>query len=159
MLVNGKAMHAAGMQYPYGDHGSLTFLQVPGIGVGGQSFSGSVADWCAEGFSICESYLIEAQTLFIEGDPSGFLAMAEAQLDAELVDEALLHANALLKGVAFRSLAGRLQLVEAGDAPLGLNWIAIANLWCAMETTKGDMRMPRLEPEFERRMRAAMRLS
>ncbi|GEK68343.1 hypothetical protein SAMN04244581_00331 [Paracoccus denitrificans] len=159
MLVNGKATHATGMHYPHGDNGSLTFLQVSGIGVGGQGFSGSVADWCEQGFSICESYLIEAQNLFVEGDPSGFLAMAEAQFDAELVDEVLLHANALLKGVAFCRLAGRLQLAETGDAPLGLNWTAIANLWCAMETTKGDMRMPRLAPEFERRMRGAMRLS
>ncbi|REF71762.1 hypothetical protein BDD41_0219 [Paracoccus versutus] len=159
MLVNGKATHAAGMHYTPGDNGCLSFLQVPGIGVGSRSFSGSVADWCEQGFSICESYLIEAQTLSIEGDPSGFVAMAEAQFDDELADEVLLHANALLRGMAFRRLGGRLQLVETGDEPLGLNWTAIANLWCAMETTKGDMRLPRLEPQFEKRMRAAMRLS
>ncbi|RQP04452.1 MAG: hypothetical protein D1H97_18170 [Paracoccus sp. BP8] len=158
-MVNGKATHASGMHYPHGDNGSLTFLQVSGIEVGGLGFSGSLADWCEQGFSICESYLIEAQTLFIEGDASGFLDMAEAQFDPELEDEVLIHANALLRGVAFRRLAGRVQLIETGDAPLGLNWAAIANLWRAMETTKGDMRMPRLQPAFEQKLRAAMRLS
>jgi|GEM_PF-4024993 len=159
MLVNGKALHVSDMHYPLGDNDSLVFLQVLGIGVGCPGFSGSVADWCEQGFSICESYLLEVQALFLNGDPLGFLAMAEEQFDAELADEVLLHAGALLNGVAFRRLAGRLELVETGDAPMGLDWKVIANLWCAMETTKGDMRMPRLDPTFEKRMRMAMRLS
>lgn len=161
MLVNGKITHAAGMQYSQGNNGALAFLPLAGIEAGGavRAFSGTIAEWCELGFSICESYLIEAQSLFIQGDLSGFVAMAEAQFDADLSDAVLRHADALLKGVAFQRRAGRLLLVETGESPLGLNWVAIANLWCAMETTKGDMRMPRLDPQFDKRMRAAMRLS
>lgn len=154
--MNGKAMHASGMSYPLGGSDGRVLFQVS---VTDGNFSGSVEEWCEQGFSICESYLIEAQALFVQGDLSGFRAMAEAQFDSELVDEALLHANALLLGVAFRRCDGRLELVETGKHPPGLNWEVIAHLWCAMEKTKGDMRMPRLEPGFEKRMRAAMRLS
>ncbi|WP_052081504.1 hypothetical protein [Paracoccus halophilus] len=122
-------------------------------------FAASHADWCDLGFSICEGYLIEAQNLFLEGDPDGFREMAEAQFDTELEDETLAHANALLSGLSFRRLAGEILAVTSGRRAAGLNWWSLANLYRAMETTKGDMRMPRLDPEFEKRLRAAMVLS
>ncbi|MFC3570069.1 hypothetical protein [Paracoccus simplex] len=134
-------------------------LQVSGIETLGVSFSGSVADWCELGFSICESYLIEAQNIYIENDLGGFLSMAEAQFDADLSDEVLAHANTLLRGVAFRRLAGELQVVETVEGQADLDWQTVASLWRAMETTQGDMRMPRLDAGFEKQLRAAMRLS
>lgn len=133
-------------------------LHGSGIETAGLGFAGSVPEWCELGFSICESYLIEAQNLFLEQDLGGFLSIAEAQLDDDLAAEALAHANALLSGVAFRWLAGQLHLVEAAVEP-DLNWPAVANLWRAMEKTQGDMRLPRLEADFESQLRGALRLS
>ena len=49
-------------------------------------------------------------------------------------------------------------MVETDRKP-GLNWLRLAQLYRAMETTKGDMRMPRLDGGFERKLRAAMVLS
>ena len=123
------------------------------------AFSGSYADWCEEGFSICEGYLIEAQNLYLQGDLSGFRAMAEAQFDIELEDETLAHANALLIGVVLCRDTGAVQVIETGRCPVGLNLINLANLYRAMETTKGDMRMPRLAPDFDKLMRKALVLS
>ena len=50
-------------------------------------------------------------------------------------------------------------MVETGEGVLGLNWPVIADLWRAMEETKGDMRLPRLAEEFQQRVQAAMRPS
>ncbi|WP_199258592.1 hypothetical protein [Paracoccus binzhouensis] len=160
MLVNGKVLNFSATNVAC-EAGELGFahLQVSGIETRGVDFSGSVADWCELGFSICESYLIEAQNIFIENDLGGFLSMAEAQFDADLSDEVLAHANALLRGVAFRRLAGELQVVETVEGQADLDWQAVANLWRAMETTQGDMRMPRLDAGFEKQLRAAMWLS
>ena len=122
-------------------------------------FSGSYADWCEEGFSICEGYLIEAQNLYLQGDLAGFRAMAEAQFDDELEDETLVHANALLVGLALYRQGDDVRVVETGRCPVRLNLINLANLFRAMETTKGDMRMPRLHPDFEKILRKALVLS
>lgn len=159
MLANGQALSAGKARFPQNTDDACTFaaLHCSGIALAGIGFSGTAPDWCEQGFSICESYLIEAQSLFLDGDADGFLAMAEAQSDPELAAEILVHANALLSGMAFRWLGGQLALVD-GARP-GLNWPALANLWRAMEQTKGDMRMPRLAPAFERRLREALRLS
>ncbi|CQR85730.1 hypothetical protein JCM7685_1154 [Paracoccus aminovorans] len=159
MLMNGKTLHVSVMGAAQAA-GDLAFghLQSSGIGIDGLGFSGSVADWCELGFSICESYLIEAQNLFLERDLGGFLSMAEAQFDPELAGEVLTHANALMAGVAFRHLAGQLHLVETAEEA-DLNWSTVANLWRAMKTTQGDMRLPRLDAGFEKALRAAMRLS
>jgi hypothetical protein len=156
MVVKSETLRGAGINAAAGER-AFEHLQTSGIEAAGIDFSGSVPDWCELGFSICESYLIEAHNLFLEQDPAGFLSIAEAQLDEDLADAALAHANALLVGVAFRRLAGQLQLVEAEVAP-DLNWPNVANLWRAMETTQGDMRMPRLDGGFERELRAALRL-
>lgn len=40
-------------------------LHVSDIETVGLEFAGSVPEWCELGFSICESYLIEAQNLFL----------------------------------------------------------------------------------------------
>lgn len=122
-------------------------------------FSGSYASWCEEGFSICEGYLIEAQNFFLLGKLDGFLAMARAQFDTELENETLTHANTLLVGVAFRRLGNEVRAVEARPDSAGLNWLNIVNLYRAMDTTKGDMRMPRLHPAFDKILRKAMVLS
>ena len=92
MLVNGKVLNFSAMNAAR-ESGEFGFahLQVSGIETLGVSFSGSVADWCELGFSICESYLIEAQNIYIENDLGGFLSMAEAQFDADLSDEVLAH--------------------------------------------------------------------
>lgn len=159
MLVNGKTLHVVvvGAADAAGD---LAFghLQGSGIEISGLGFSGSTSDWCELGFSLCESYLIEAQNLFLERDLGGFMSMAEAQFDPELADEVMAHANTLMAGAAFRCLAGEVQLVETADEA-GPDWGTVANLWRAMDITKGDMRMPRLDIGFDRAMRAAMRLS
>lgn len=104
MVVNGESLHGTVMQ-AVGEQG-LARLHVAHIETVGLDFAGSVPEWCALGFSICESYLIEAQNLFLQQDLGGFLSIAEAQLDDDLTGDALAHANALLVGVAFRSLAG-----------------------------------------------------
>lgn len=157
MVVNGESVHVTAMQGGGGEQ-VLGPLHVSDIETVGLEFAGSVPEWCELGFSICESYLIEAQNLFLEQDPGGFLSMAEAQLDDDLTGDALAHANALLVGAALRFLAGQLHLVEVGVEP-GLNWQAVANLWRAMEVTQGDMRLPRLDAGFEGKLRAALRLS
>lgn len=156
MVVNGESLHGTAMQAVGGQ--VLGLLHVSEIETVGLDFAGSVLEWCELGFSICESYLIEAQNLFLEHDLGGFLSMAEAQLDDDLTGDALAHANALLAGVALRFLAGQLHLVESETAP-DLNWQAVANLWRAMEVTQGDMRLPRLDSGFEGKLRAALRLS
>lgn len=122
-------------------------------------FYGSVADWCDQGFSICESYLIEAQNVYLKGNLEGFVTMAEALADSELEQETLVHINALLNGLAFCRRAGEVTVVAAENGASGLNWKRVAQLYSAMETTKGDMRMPRLDGGFERKLRAAMVLS
>ena len=122
------------------------------------TFRGSVADWCDQGFSICDGYLIEAQDLYLKGEVDVFVTMAEAQSDDELEDETIAHINALLSGLSFCRRAGALKMVETDRKP-GLNWLRLAQLYRAMETTKGDMRMPRLDLGFERKLRAAMVLS
>ncbi|WP_062560402.1 hypothetical protein [Paracoccus aminovorans] len=157
MVVNGKSLHVAGAAQAAGEW-VFDHLHGSGIEIAGLGFTGSVPEWCELGFSICESYLIEAQNLFLEQDLGGFLSIAEAQLDDDLADQALAHANALLAGVAFRWLAGQLHLVETEVEP-DLNWQAVANLWRAMETTQGDMRLPRLDAGFETQLRSALRLS
>ncbi len=129
-----------------------------GVEITMMTFSGSVADWCDQGFSICEGYLIEAQDLYLKGEVDGFVTMAEAQSDDELEDETIAHINALLSGLSFCRRAGALKMVETDRKP-GLNWLQLAQLYRAMETTKGDMRMPRLDGGFERKLRAAMVLS
>jgi hypothetical protein len=123
------------------------------------SFGGSVADWCDQGFSICEGYLIEAQNLYLKGNFDGFVNMAEAQSDDELEAETLLHINALLSGHVFCRQAGEVTRIETKSSDGGLDWNAVAQLYRAMETTKGDMRMPRLDRDFERKLRAIMVLS
>jgi hypothetical protein len=123
------------------------------------TFRGSVADWCDQGYSICEGYLIEAQNLYLNGDVDGFVTMAEALTDDELEDETITHINALLSGLSFCRRAGTLKMVETERGAPGLNWLKLAQLYRAMETTKGDMRMPRLDGGFERKLRAAMVLS
>lgn len=123
------------------------------------AFSGSYPDWCEEGFSICEGYLIEAQSFFLHGKLDGFLAMAAAQFDAELEDETLAHANALLVDVTFCRMSGEIESVESDHGDAGLNWLNVVNLYRAMETTKGDMRMPRLHPAFDKVLRKALVLS
>lgn len=123
------------------------------------TFRGSVADWCDQGFSICEGYLIEAQNLYLNGEADGFVTMAEALTDDELEDETITHINALLSGLFFSRRSGTLKMVETEPGGQGLNWLKLAQLYRAMETTKGDMRMPRLDGRFERKLRAAMVLS
>ncbi|WP_147273310.1 hypothetical protein [Paracoccus lutimaris] len=130
-----------------------------GAGFEMTDFYGSVADWCDQGFSICEGYLIEAQNLYLKGDFAGFVSMAEAQSDDELEEETLSHINTLLSGLAFCRRAGEVQVVGGESGASGLNWKKVAQLYSAMETTKGDMRMPRLDRDFERKLRAAMVLS
>lgn len=123
------------------------------------NFFGSVADWCDQGFSICEGYLIEAQNLYLKGDLDGFVTMAEAQSDDELEDETIAHINALLNGLAVCRRAGALKVVGSDQGATSLNWNKLAQLYRAMETTKGDMRMPHLDGGFERKLRAAMVVS
>ena len=130
-----------------------------GVEITMTTFKGSVADWCDQGFSICEGYLIEAQNLYLQGDADGFASMAEAQTDDELEEAAISHINALVSGIAFCRRAGSLKMIETERGAPGLNWLKLAQLYRAMETTKGDMRMPRLDGGFERRLRAAMVLS
>lgn len=122
-------------------------------------FSGTYSDWCEEGFSICEAYLIEAQNFFLHDRLDGFLAMAAAQFDAELADETLAHANALLADVRLYRSGDGIEVVKAPGGNAGLNWLNIVSLCRAMETTKGDMRMPRMHPAFERILRKALVLS
>ena len=129
-----------------------------GVEITMMTFNGSVADWCDQGFSICEGYLIEAQDLYLKGEIDGFVTMAEAQSDDELEDETIAHINALLSGLSFCRRAGALKMVETDRKP-GLNWLQLAQLYRAMETTKGDMRMPRLAPDFVKLMRKALVLS
>lgn len=120
------------------------------------SFRGSFAEWCDQGFSICEGYLIEAQNLYLNGDVEGFVTMAEALIDADLEDETIAHINALLSGLLFCRRSGGLEMVVIRSDLPGLNWLKLAQLYRAMETTKGDLRMPRLDGAFERKLRAAM---
>ena len=103
--------------------------------------------------------LIEAQNLYLNGDVDGFVTMAEALTDDELEDETITHINALLSGLFFCRRSGTLKMVETERGAPGLNWLKLAQLYRAMETTKGDMRMPRLDLGFERKLRAAMVLS
>ena len=109
------------------------------------AFGGTMTDWCDLGFSICETYLLEAQGLYLDGDCAGLLALAEAQVDPELEAEVIAHLNSLLRGLALRRQDGRVRLVET-QGPLGLNWPVLADLWQAMDSAKGDMRMPSLAP-------------
>lgn len=159
MLVDGKTRDASAMGVAHAT-GALAFGQLQGSGaeIGGPGFSGSVTEWCELGFSICESYLHEVQSLFLRRDLGGFRSMAEAQFDPGLADDVLTHANALLAGVALRHQSGQLRLVGTA-AEAGLDWESVVNLWQAMKTTQGDMRMPRLDAGFEKALRAAMRLS
>ncbi|WP_347266049.1 hypothetical protein [Paracoccus sp. (in: a-proteobacteria)] len=127
------------------------------LAVARQEFPGTVQAWCEQGFSICEGYLLELQALHLDGNAEGLLAMIEAQPDPEMAAEAMARANVLVSGAAFAQLSGRPQLLETG-AP-GPCWPMLANLWRAMEMSKGDLPMPRLAPAFERRLREALRLS
>lgn len=159
MLVNGKMLHAS-VACVVEATGALVLGPLPGsdFQIGALGFSGSVADWSELGFSICETYLLEVQSLFLEQDLGGFLSMAEAQFDPDLADEVLAHANALLAGVAFQHRAGEVQLVGTVEEA-GLDWKCVADLWAAMKVTQGDMRMPRLDATFEKALRSAQRLS
>ena len=64
-----------------------------------------------------------------------------------------------MENVGFCRRAGEVTVVAAENGASGLNWKRVAQLYSAMETTKGDMRMPRLDGGFERKLRAAMVLS
>ncbi|MFO1164078.1 MAG: hypothetical protein U1E55_02665 [Paracoccus sp. (in: a-proteobacteria)] len=58
-----------------------------------------------------------------------------------------------------RPTPARCRSSKPGAARSELNLINLANLYRAMETTKGDMRMPRLAPDFDKLMRKALVLS
>lgn len=142
--------------------GRFSPVSMPGMDHQAASFSGSVAEWCAIGYSICESYLLEVQSLYLDQDLAGFRAMIEAQFDPDLEQDMMTHANALLSGTTFQRLAGHSDITAEGHGAdtteTDLNWQAAANLWRAMEATKGDMRMPRLDVGFEKQLRNALRL-
>ncbi len=159
MLVEMGPWRAAKACSAMGGPGSSVHIvpQESDTALAATDFSGSYASWCEEGFSICEAYLLEAQKFFLQGSLDGFLDMA--QFDTELENETLAHANTLLVGVAFRRVGERVRAVEARPDSAGLNWLNVVNLYRAMETTKGDMAMPRLHPAFDKILRKAMVLS